>query len=221
MGNMRGRFITLEGGEGSGKSTQLRLLMKAFKEADLEAVQTREPGGVAGAEAIRELLLKGAADKWDDVTETLLFYAARREHLVRVVWPAIEQGAHVICDRFADSTRVYQGYAKGLGDNYVLALHRLALGNFQPDLTLWLDIHVENGLQRATSRPGEEEVRFENMQSSFHDRVHHGFENLLNNEPQRIVRIDANGTIPHVHEQIILLLNSRLGLALHPQAENV
>lgn len=214
---MQGRFITIEGGEGSGKSTQIRLLMDAFAGAKLTALQSREPGGTAGAEAIRELLLKGSADKWDDITETLLFYAARREHLARVVWPAIAQGRHVVCDRFADSTRVYQGFAKGLGDDYVMAIHHLTLGEFQPDMTLWLDIDVQNGLQRATSRPGEEEVRFEHMQGGFHDRVRGGFEALTANEPQRILRIDANRSIAAVHEDIIDAINAHLGLGLAVQ----
>lgn len=214
---MTGRFITIEGGEGSGKSTQIRLLMKAFAAAGLDTLHSREPGGTEGAEAIRDLLLRGEAEKWDAVSETLLFYAARREHLARVVWPAMERGTHVVCDRFADSTRVYQGYAKGLGDAYVLQLHRLTLGGFQPDITLWLDINVEDGLHRATSRPGEQEVRFEQMQGGFHDRVREGFEALARDEPQRIARIDANRSIADVHGAIIRELNSRLGLALQTQ----
>lgn len=217
---MSGRFITIEGGEGSGKSTQIRLLMKALAAANLPAIHSREPGGTEGAEDIRDLLLRGDAEKWDAISETLLFYAARREHCARVVWPAMQQGTHVVCDRFADSTRVYQGFAKGLGDDYVLALHRLTLGAFQPDLTLWLDIDVQNGLQRATSRPGEQEVRFENMQGGFHDRVRQGFETLAVQEPQRVVQINANGSIADVHATIIATLNTRLGLNLATQAED-
>lgn len=216
---MQGQFITIEGGEGSGKSTQIRLLMKAFEAAGLTAIQTREPGGTDGAEEIRNLLLRGDVGKWDDVTETLLFYAARREHMARVVWPALEAGTHVVCDRFADSTRVYQGYGKGLGDDYVLAIHHLTLGGFQPALTLWLDIDVQKGLTRAVSRPGEQEVRFENMQASFHDRVRAGFEKLAQDEPQRVAHIDANKSIAEVHAAIIAALNGRLGLNLQEQGE--
>lgn len=215
---MAGRFITIEGGEGSGKSTQIRLLMAAFEAAGLPAVHSREPGGTEGAEAIRDLLLRGDAGKWDDVAETLLFYAARREHLARFVWPRMEQGVTVVCDRFADSTRVYQGCGKGLGDDYVLMLHRLTLGGFQPDMTLWLDIDVGNGLERAVSRPGEEEVRFESMQRSFHDRVRGGFLRLSQQEPHRVVRIDANQSIEAVHRDILRALQERLALDLPVQA---
>jgi dTMP kinase len=214
---MAGQFITIEGGEGSGKSTQIRLLMKAFEAAGLPVMQTREPGGTDAAEEIRDLLLRGDVGKWDDVSEMLLFYAARREHMARLVWPALEQGTYVICDRFADSTRVYQGYGKGLGDDYVLALHHLVLGGFQPALTLWLDIEVRQGLDRATSRPGEQEVRFENMQTSFHERVRYGFEQLAEHEPQRVAAINANQGIAEVHHRIITEVNARLGLSLVEQ----
>lgn len=216
---MQGRFITIEGGEGSGKTTQIRLLMRALGQSGLTTLHTREPGGTEGAEAIRALLLRGDVEKWDDVAELLLFYAARREHLARVVWPALEQGTTVVCDRFADSTRVYQGYGKRLGDNYVMALHRLTLGNFQPDLTLWLDIDVKAGLHRATSRAGDEEQRFERMQGGFHDRVRSGFEALARQEPQRVMQVDADGSIAAVHAQIIAALNARLGMSLAIQAE--
>jgi dTMP kinase len=216
---MTGRFITIEGGEGSGKSTQIRLLMNALATASIPAIQTREPGGTEGAEAIRDLLLRGDAGKWDDVTETLLFYASRREHIARVVWPQMEQGKTVVCDRFADSTRVYQGFGKGLGDDYVMSIHHLVLGAFQPNLTLWLDIEVDTGLERATSRPGEQEVRFESMQKSFHERVRGGFQHLAEQEPHRVVRINASQSIAEVHHDIIRTINGRLGLNLSEQAD--
>lgn len=214
---MTGRFITIEGGEGAGKSTQIRLLMAAFEAAGMAVLHTREPGGTEGAEAIRHLLLRGEAEKWDAITETLLFYAARREHLVRVVWPEMEKGTVVISDRFADSTRVYQGDGKGLGDEYVLMLHHLTLGAFQPDVTLWLDIDVGKGLERAVSRPGEEEVRFESMQQSFHQRVRDGFLRLSEQEPHRVVPINANQGIGAVHHAILDAVNRRLALNLCPQ----
>lgn len=214
---MPGHFITIEGGEGAGKSTQIRLLMAALETAGIRAIHTREPGGTPGADAIRELLVRGDAGKWDDMAETLLFYAARREHLSRLVWPEMRNGTTVVCDRFADSTRVYQGAGKGLGDDFVMALHHLTLGDFAPDITLWLDIDVEAGLHRATSRPGEEEVRFESMQKSFHERVRAGFQKLAEDEPHRVIRINAQQGIAAVHGDMVRAINSRLALGLQPQ----
>lgn len=214
---MQGRFITIEGGEGAGKSTQIRLLMAAFAEAGLPAVQTREPGGTDGAEKIRALLVRGDAEKWDDVTELLLFYAARREHVAKKIRPALAQGTHVICDRFSDSTRVYQGYGKRLGDDYVKTLHHFSLGSCTPDATLWLDIAPGDGLARAASRQETLETRFENMQVSFHARVQEGFRAIAAREPWRIARIDASTSIEAVHGRIIDELNARLGFLLKQQ----
>ncbi|MBM3617682.1 MAG: dTMP kinase [Alphaproteobacteria bacterium] len=210
-----GRFITLEGGEGSGKTTQIRLLQSAFAAAGTDTLFTREPGGTDGADQIRALLLRADAESWDDVAELLLFYAARREHIVKRVRPALAQGKTVICDRFADSSRIYQGVARGLGDDFVLSLHRLTLGDFQPDVTLWLDVDVEAGLGRTQGREaGAEETRFENQQRAFHHRVREGFTALAAREPQRIARIDAHQSIAKVHADIIHALNNRLGLNL-------
>lgn len=213
-----GKFITLEGGDGSGKTTQIRLLQAAFTAAGLRAVISREPGGTEGAERIRTLLLHKDAAAWDDVAELLLFYAARREHIVKAVRPALEAGEYVICDRFADSSRVYQGIGRGLGDEYVLALHRLTLGDFQPDLTLWLDMDVDVGLSRTQGRSeGAEETRFEGQAKEFHHRVRDGFLHLAQAEPQRIAMIDAQQPIAAVHRAIITAVNQRLGLGLQPQ----
>ncbi|MCH2546052.1 MAG: dTMP kinase [Alphaproteobacteria bacterium] len=216
---MSGHFITIEGGEGSGKTTQIRLLMDAFSHTSIATFSTREPGGTESAEILRNLLLQGDENKWDAISETLLFYAARREHMVHVVWPAMKEGTTVICDRFHDSTRAYQGFAKCLGDDFVMQLHRLVIGNFLPDLTLWLDINAEKGLERAISRPDEKELRFESIQDGFHDRVRLGFETLAENESKRIVRINANHSITKVHEAIIHALNHHLDLQLIPQQE--
>lgn len=214
-----GRFITLEGGEGSGKTTQIALLLKAFEVAGISAVSTREPGGTPSAEDIRRLLVCGDAKKWDDVAELLLFYAARREHLVKKVWPTLALGQYVISDRFVDSTRVYQGFAKGLNDDYVLSLHRLAVGAFMPDVTFWLEINVNTGLKRAKNRATEkEENRFESLQDDFHKQVQQGFAELAAADPLRIERIDASQSIAAVHCDMIAALNWRLGLTLKPQA---
>lgn len=210
-----GRFITLEGGEGSGKTTQIRLLQAAFDAAGINTLFTREPGGTDGAVQIRALLLRADSESWDDVAELLLFYAARREHVVKRVRPALAEGRHVICDRFSDSSRIYQGVARGLGDDFVLSLHRLTIGDFQPDLTLWLDVDVEAGLNRTQGREiGAEETRFENQQRSFHHRVREGFTRLAEREPQRVAKIDAQRSIAEVHGDIIAAVNSRLALNL-------
>lgn len=213
-----GKFITLEGGEGSGKTTQIRLLQAALSAAGYSCLVTREPGGTPAAEHIRNLLLHKDAAAWDDVAELLLFYAARREHLVKSVWPALAQGNYVICDRFSDSSRVYQGVGRQLGDDYITTLHRLTLGDFQPDLTLWLDMDVALGLGRTQGRAeGGDETRFEGQGRSFHDRVREGFLQLSQAEPQRIATIDAQQSIASVHASIIREVNHRLGLNLQPQ----
>ena len=150
----RGRFITFEGGEGAGKSTQVQRLAARLKAGGGEVVTTREPGGSPGAESIRDLVLKGSADRWSPVTETLLMYAARRDHVERVIRPALERGAWVICDRFADSTRAYQGAAGGVDAKFISALETYVLETTRPDLTLVFDLPAEVGLQRAHARAG-------------------------------------------------------------------
>ena len=151
----RGRFITFEGGEGTGKSTQARLLAERLTGAGREVVLTREPGGSAGAEAIRALLVTGSVDRWSATTETLLMHAARRDHIERLIGPALERGAWVVCDRFADSTRAYQGAAGGAPAELIAALEREVLGDVTPDLTLVLDLPPADGLARAAGRgPG-------------------------------------------------------------------
>lgn len=215
---MQGSFITVEGGEGAGKTTQINLLLAAFAAAGLPILHTREPGGTDGAEAIRALLVRGDAEKWDNIAETLLFFAARREHVAKKIIPALEAGTHVICDRFTDSTRVYQGFGKQLGNGYVQMLHRLSVGNLQPNLTLWLDMDVTAGLVRANARPESQdnnsETRFESMPQDFHERVRYGFTTLARQEPERIIQIDASAPVATVHQQIILAVNAKLGLRL-------
>ena len=152
---MTGKFISFEGGEGSGKSTQLSLLFNIIKLNNLSCIKTREPGGSPGGESIRNLLLSGSADKWDPVAETLLFYAARLDHVAKTIKPGLADGAIVLCDRFADSTLVYQGIGKGLTEDYIRNIHQLTLGNFKPNLTLIFDIDPVIGLKRALSRSNE------------------------------------------------------------------
>jgi dTMP kinase len=188
----RGRFISLEGGEGAGKSTQILALMERLAAAGVEAVATREPGGSPGAEAIRELLVTGETDRWSATTETLMMYAARRDHIERLVRPALARGAWVVSDRFADSTRAYQGAAGRAADELISALERLVLEDTRPDLTLILDLPVQIGLQRAASRGGGE-ARFEAKGLAFHQRLRHAFLAIAAAEPTRCVVVDAAG----------------------------
>ena len=185
-----GRFITFEGGEGAGKSTQVRLLTDRLRQAGHEVVATREPGGSPGAEALRDLLVKGAADRWSPLSETLILYAARRDHVERLIRPALEKGAWVISDRFADSTRAYQGAAGGVDPAFIGEMERVVLGNTRPDLTLILDLPVSEGLRRA-GRRGDDETRFESKGLSFHDRLRAKFLAIAEQEQGRCVVIDA------------------------------
>jgi len=200
-----GRFITLEGGEGAGKSTQIAALAERLRQAGRDVVTTREPGGAPGAEAIRALLVSGATDRWDPLSEALLLFAARREHLVRTIWPALKQGCWVLCDRFADSTMAYQGYGHGVDRALIEALYRAAVGAFRPDQTFVLDLPVDEGLRRAnfreTSVAGPED-RFERMDRAFHERLRAGFLAIAAAEPERCSVIDASGTADAVAARI-------------------
>jgi len=198
---MKGRFITIEGGEGSGKSTQIAMLKAALEKKGVSHLITREPGGEAGAEAIRALLVTGDKDRWDPLAETLLFYAARVQHLSRLIAPALAEGKLVLCDRFADSTRVYQG-SKGISPAFIEALHALTLGNVSPDITLILDIDPVEGLKRAGGRAGNE-TRFEGMELEFHQQVRSGFLSIARAEPQRCKVIDASLSPEAVHTEIL------------------
>jgi len=211
----RGRFITVEGGEGAGKSTQVDLLMTALAQAAIPVTRTREPGGSEGAEAIRRLLLDGADERWDAVAEVLLLYAARRDHLLTLIMPALDRGLWVVCDRFADSTLAYQGYGRGLPLADLLALHRFALGDFAPDLTLILDLPVAEGLARAAQRSGDAD-RFERLDPEFHERLRQGFRKIAAYNPGRCVVIDATGERDSVHRAVLAAVADRLGVALSP-----
>ena len=194
----RARFITLEGGEGAGKSTQVKRLAAWLEARGIRTLTTREPGGAPGAEAIRNLLVNGEPGLWEPVTEAMLHYAARRDHLARTVWPAMEQGTWVISDRFADSTAVYQGAGQGVSPEILAALHRVAADDFKPDLTLILDVPVEIGLARAAARRGIGGDRYERMGTPFHERLRAGFRALAEREPERCVLIDASQPVDAV-----------------------
>lgn len=207
-----GRFITFEGGEGAGKSTQLNRLAGAMESAGYPVIKTREPGGSPGAESIRDLLVTGEVDRWDAETELLLHVAARRDHVTKTIRPALERGHWVLCDRFADSTMAYQGYGFGLGRETVAAAHRLALGDFDPDLTLILDIPVAEGLARATARDGDGQNRYERMEPDFHERLRQGFLEIARRDAKRCAIIDATQDADAVHSAILDAVARRLGI---------
>jgi len=201
----RGKFITFEGGEGAGKTTQIARLADRLNARDISTITTREPGGAPGADSIRSLLVSGATDKWDPVSEALLLYAARREHLKQTIRPALEKGAWVLCDRFADSTMAYQGYGHGISKAFIRTLHAEVVGDDDPDLTLILDIPVDVGVGRAVSRntstrSGED--RFERMDKSFHERLRAGFLDIAANAPERVRVIDADSTPEAITETV-------------------
>lgn len=207
----RGRFITLEGGEGAGKSTHLRHLASRLEARGLEVVTTREPGGTEGAEAIRRLIVEGSVDRWDALTETLLLNAARHDHVTRLIAPALERGAWVLCDRYVDSTLVYQGVAKGLALETLLQLHTLATGPLWPDLTLVLDLPPEVGLARAGSRAGTE-TRFESHALGFHEALRRGFLDLAARFADRCAVVDASQPLEQVSADVERVICERLGL---------
>ena len=212
-GPRRGRFITVEGGEGAGKSTQVDALMASLERSGIGARRTREPGGSAGAEAIRRLLLDGADERWDAVSEVLLLNAARRDHVVRLIEPALERGLWVVCDRFFDSTLAYQGYGRGVPIADLMTAQRLAIGDFVPDLTLILDLPVSEGLAR-TARRGDGADRFERLEPAFHERLRGGFRAIAGDHPERCVLIDAGGDVESVHRAVVAAVRQRLGAAL-------
>jgi len=207
------KFITFEGGEGSGKSTQLRLLASNLRDRGIDAVETREPGGSASAEMIRDLLVQGSTDRWQPITEALLHGAARTEHLANTVRPALERGAWVLSDRFVDSTRVYQGYAHGLPLETINTLHNATTGGLEADLTLIFDVPVEVGLSRAGKRAGSDaEDRYERMGTAFHEKVRAGFLAIAETAPDRCVIIDADKPEEAVAQAVMLAVKTFFGM---------
>lgn len=207
------KFITFEGGEGGGKSTQLKRLSVSLKRAGFAVCLTREPGGAPSAEEIRNLLVSGAVDRWQPQSEAFLNYAARVEHVSRTVKPALAGGQWVLSDRFADSTMAYQGYGHGLDLEDLQSLYRIALGEFRPDLTIILDIPVELGLERAGSR-GDSEDRYERMGEGFHQRLRDGFLAIAAAEPERCKVVDASKPVDDVEVQIRQQVSARFNLVL-------
>ena len=205
---MTGRFITLEGGEGAGKSTQIKRLAAFLQGQGKDVLTTREPGGSPGAEDIRALLVQGDADRWDAETECLLHFAARRDHLRATVWPALQAGKWVISDRFADSTTAYQGYGQGLGFEFVNRLYRQVIGSFKPDLTLILDLPVDIGLERAAARGGDD--RYEKMGQAFHETLRQAFLEIARKDPERCWVVSAERSEEEVAASIEQIVSDRL-----------
>jgi dTMP kinase len=205
----RGKFISFEGGEGAGKSTQLARLADRLAASGLSVLRTREPGGTEGADAIRELLVTGPADRWDPVSEVLLHYAARRDHVERVIKPALARGDWVLSDRFADSTMAYQGYGSGLDRGLIETVHRLTLGDFHADMTVVMDFDPASGLARARARDPDPS-RYEGFDLAFHQRLRGGFLEIAQAEPGRCVVVDAAGSIDEVADAIWQAAKQRL-----------
>ncbi|WP_209949154.1 dTMP kinase [Paenibacillus sp. 1182] len=202
----RGVFVTLEGGEGAGKSLVIQAIKDHFAESGKPFLITREPGGIEIAEKIRTIILEPSHTSMDGRTEALLYAAARRQHLVEKVFPALNQGITVICDRFMDSSLVYQGYARGLGFETILELNQFAIEGCMPDVTIWLDVDPKVGLERI-SRNNEREVNRLDLESvRFHEKVHMGYQILHAMYPERIHKIDANQTPEDVVKDVIKVI---------------
>jgi dTMP kinase len=205
----QGCFITLEGGEGAGKSTQTRRLAERLAARGHAVTVTREPGGSPGAESIRDLLVTGDVDRWSPVTETLLMYAARRDHIERTIAPALAAGGWVVSDRFADSTRAYQGAGGGAAASLIQTLERYVLGETRPDVTLILDLPVDVGLARTMARR-HAETRFEAKGPAFHKRLREGFLAIARVEADRCALIDASQDVDAVEAAIWAVVEARL-----------
>lgn len=212
----KGRFITLEGGEGVGKSTQAQLLAKRLELMGVAVVLTREPGGSPGAEALRKVILSGAAATFGPAAEAILFSAARIDHVDHTIAPALESGVWVVCDRFTDSTRAYQGAAGKLDPAMIASLERVAVGDIRPDLTLVLDLAADKGLARAAARRGMDAVadRFEREGAAFHEILRQAFLAIARAEPRRCFVIDADRSSQEVAQAIWACVRERLGSAL-------
>jgi dTMP kinase len=213
----RGRFITFEGGEGTGKSTQAAILARRLESLGIGVLFTREPGGSPGAEVIRHVLLSGAAKALGPEAEAMLFAAARDDHVKCAIQPALEAGRWVVCDRFADSTRVYQGALGQVDARLIKGLERVSIGDLSPDLTLVLDLPVEAGLERRAQRSGDAKPdRFEAEGMEFHQKLRQAYLALAAREPQRCVVIDASGGKDDIAKRIWAVVDARFDPAMAP-----
>lgn len=213
---MSGKFITLEGGEGCGKSTQLKLLVPALQKLGIETIATKEPGGTPDGAVLRNLLVTGDKDRFDAITECMLYFADRRIHLNQVIWPALAKNQWVVSDRYADSTEAYQyyGYNKRISREMLQDLYQMAVGSFKPDLTIILDMDPERGMARSFAKAESvvvKELRFENKALEFHNNLREGFRQIAAREPERCVLINADKSIEEVHNEIMNIIRQRFG----------
>lgn len=213
MSGLAGRFLSLEGGDGSGKTTQAKRLAETLATCGRECLVTREPGGSPGAEDIRALLVNGETGRWDPLSETLLLYAARHDHIERTIKPALAAGQFVVCDRFSDSTFAYQGAGGGLNRETIRRIESVSIGDFKPDLTLILDLPVETGLARSQARAAGE-TRYESFDVNFHERLRQGFLDAARRSPKRCVVIDASGDAAAVASAIWNVVADRYRLTV-------
>lgn len=204
---MRGKFITFEGCDGCGKSTQLKLLSNYLTEQNIPHIFTREPGGGKISEAIREILLNGKNTEMTDECEALLYAAARVQHLADRVEPALQEGKLVICDRYVDSSLAYQAYARGLGEDFIKKINAFALQNYLPDVTIFIDLTPEAAFLRKCG--ADENDRLEQAGMDFHKKVYEGYDTLAKNEPERIVRVDGNQTPNGIFENVLAILKEK------------
>lgn len=214
----KGLFITFEGGEGTGKSTQLKLLADFLSQLNIPVVTTKEPGGTEVGQELRRILVTGDKDKMDAVAEALLYYADRRIHMTKKVWPALEEGKWVLSDRFADSTVAYQyyGYNKRVPYQTLENLYKLTVGDFKPDLTILLDINPEIGLARSLAKAGQmtvKETRHESRALEFHNNLRNGYLEMAKKEPERFVVLNADKSIEDLHQEIVKIVTERFKLS--------
>ena len=207
-----GNFISFEGGEGCGKSTQARMLAEALQAKGAEVVLTREPGGTIGAEAIRDLLLNPEGPGWNLPSEALLFAAARADHVSALIKPALAQGKWVICDRFLDSSRAYQGGEGGIPDSELMELHRIGSGGFLPDLTLLIEVSPAIAEQRVSQRDGEVRDRIGGRNAAFHAKVTTRFSEIATAEPERFLSVNGDNEMDVVHQQVLQAIDDAIGL---------
>ncbi|WP_252505007.1 dTMP kinase [Sporosarcina sp. Marseille-Q4943] len=206
----KGIFITFEGPEGAGKTTVIAEIYKRLEKEGKKSILTREPGGIRISEKIRNIILDNEHQEMDGRTEALLYAAARRQHLVEKIIPAMKEGKIVLCDRFVDSSLAYQGYARGLGMDEVMSINAFAIGETMPDLTIYFDISPEEGLRRISQNDGREQNRLDNETLQFHEKVYEGYQLLLRQYPDRIVSTDASKPLSEVTENVWKIISSQL-----------